>query len=220
MASIFENRRQYPQAAKYWQQSIEKYGPGNNKWKVDRLDQILDNWGRFDGTQTHPAGENPQLGFVFRNGKKVKLEAFTIDVRKLLDDVKDLLKSNPVKMDYQETNIGNLGYRLVNDKMKKYVGEMISEWEQRLESRKNHWDKRIDIVTPLTKPGAYLLKATMEDGNVSNIVVWVSDTAIVKKPLDGKFFYFVGDALNGSPIEKANVEFFGFRNEIRKKISR
>ena len=213
LASIFENRRQYPEAAKYWQQSIEKYGPGNNKWKVDRLDQILDNWGRFDGTQTHPAGENPQLGFVFRNGKKVKLEAFTIDVRKLLDDVKDLLKSNPAKMDYQETNIGNLGYRLVNDKMKKYVGEMISEWEQRLEPRKNHWDKRIDIVTPLTKPGAYLLKATMEDGNVSNIVVWVSDTAIVKKPLDGKFFYFVGDALNGSPIEKANVEFFGFRTE-------
>ena len=50
-------------------------------------------------------------------------------------------------MDYQETNIGNLGYSLVNDKMKKYVGEMISEWEQRLEPRKNHWDKRIDIVT-------------------------------------------------------------------------
>ena len=218
LASIFENRRQYPEAAKYWQKSIEKFGPGGkNKWKVDRLNQILDNWGRFDGTQTHPAGEKPSLGFVFRNGEEVKFEAFTIDVRKLLDDVKSHLKSNPSQIDNRQVNIGNIGYSLINDQMKKYVGESIADWELRLEPRKNHWDKRIDIVTPLTKPGAYLLKAKMTKGNTSNIIVWVSDTAIVKKPLDQKSFYFVGDALNGTPIEKANVEFFGYRVEYLKR---
>ena len=217
LASIFEDRRQYPKAAKHWQQSIEKFGPGNNGWKVNRLNQILDNWGRFDGTQTHPAGENPSVGFVFRNGEEVKLEAYTIDVRKLLDDVKAHLKSNPAKLDHQQISISNIGYSLVNDRMKKYVGEMVSDWEQRLEPRKNHWDKRIDIVTPLTKPGAYLLKAKMTDGNVSHIIIWVSDTAIVKKPLNEKSFYFVGDALNGNPVDKANVEFFGYRVEYLPK---
>ena len=181
------------------------------------MDQILDNWGRFDGTQTHPAGENPRVGFVFRNGEEVKLEAYTIDVRKLLDDVKAYLKGNPAKLDHQQISISNIGYSLVNDRMKKYVGEMVSDWEQRLEPRKNHWDKRIDIVTPLTKPGAYLLKAKMSDGNVSHIIIWVSDTAIVKKPLNEKSFYFVGDALNGNPVDKANVEFFGYRVEYLPK---
>ena len=58
----------------------------------------------------------------------------------------------------------------------------------------------------------------MTDGNVSHII-WVSDTAIVKKPLNEKSFYFVGDALNGNPVDKANVEFFGYRVEYLPKPS-
>ena len=40
----------------------------------------------------------------------------------------------------------------------------------------------------------------MDDGNVSRIIVWVADTAIVKKQLDGKTFYFVADAVTGKPV--------------------
>ena len=51
----------------------------------------------------------------------------------------------------------------------------------------------------------------MKGGNTNFIVVWVDDTAIVKKPLDGKMYYFVADAVSGKPIAKANVEFFGWK---------
>ena len=51
----------------------------------------------------------------------------------------------------------------------------------------------------------------MADGNVSRIIVWVSDTVIVKKQLDGKAFYYVADAVTGQPVAKANVEFFGWK---------
>ena len=42
------------------------------------------------------------------------------------------------------------------------------------------------------KPGAYLLTAQMADGNLSRIIVWVSDTVIVKKQLDGKVLLLRG----------------------------
>ena len=51
----------------------------------------------------------------------------------------------------------------------------------------------------------------MADGNLSRIIVWVSDTAIVKKTLDGKIYYYVADAVTGVPIAKAEVEFFGWQ---------
>ncbi|MFP6872709.1 MAG: MG2 domain-containing protein [Verrucomicrobiales bacterium] len=218
LAGIFENRRQYPLAAKYWQESIRKFGPGNNNRKVKSLDQILDNWGRFDGSQSHAAGKKPVLGFVFRNGERVDLSAYSIDVPTLLDDVKGYLKSNPLKIDNHRMNIGNIGYELVNEKWKKYVGKKVAEWDLRLEPRKNHWDRRIDIVAPMKKPGAYLLRARMKDGNTSHIVVWIADTAIVRKPLDQKSYYFVADARSGKPVAKANLEFFGYRYEyLRQK---
>src|SRR5262249_23680645 len=57
----------------------------------------------------------------------------------------------------------------------------------------------------------YLVTARMADGNLSRIVVWVSDTVLLKKPLDGKVWCYVGDARNGSPVENARIDFFGWK---------
>ena len=51
----------------------------------------------------------------------------------------------------------------------------------------------------------------MADGNLSRIIVWVSDTVILKKQLDGKVYYYVADAVTGKPVAKANLEFFGWQ---------
>ena len=67
------------------------------------------------------------------------------------------------------------------------------------------------MTTPLQKAGAYLVTGTMEGGNVSKIVLWVADTAIVHKQLSGKNLYFVADAASGAPIPEINVEFFGWQ---------
>ena len=69
------------------------------------------------------------------------------------------------------------------------------------------FDRRVTVTTPLKTPGVYLLTARVKDGNVSKIVIWVSDTAIVHKQLAGKNYYFVADAVSGEPIAGANVEF-------------
>ena len=48
-------------------------------------------------------------------------------------------------------------------------------------------------------------------GNEARIIVWVADTAIVKKTIDNGSYYFVADANSGKPIAKATLDFFGYR---------
>ncbi len=213
LAQIFENRRQYPRAAEYWRKNISQFGPGSNNYKRTRLNQIVGNWGRFERSDTQPAGKGSVLDFRFRNGKKVHLEAKEVKVEKLLDDVKIFLKSNPQRLDWDNMNIGDLGHRLVVKNQNQYVGEKVADWDVDLEARNAHFDRRISITTPLQKPGAYLVTARMEDGNTSRIVVWIADTVIVKKPINDAAYYFVADAVTGKPVPKAHLDFFGFWNE-------
>jgi len=211
LCSTFENRRQYPKAADYWRRNIRRFGDSPQKTKAKRLRQIVGDWGTFEPVMTQPKGRGATVEFRFRNGRRVHLEAFTIDVEKLLADVKAYLKSNPQRLDRQKARIGRIGYRLMRGDEKNYVGRKVASWDLDLQPRAAHFDKRITITTPLQKAGAYLLTAKIADGNLSRVVLWLADTAIVKKPLDKKTWYYVADAVTGEPIAKANVEFFGWR---------
>jgi uncharacterized protein YfaS (alpha-2-macroglobulin family) len=211
LAGEYEDRRQYVKASLAWKKAIEEYGAGQNAFRDRRLDQIILNWGRFEPASTQPAGKSAVVDYRFRNGNKVSFEAHAIDVGKLLADVKAYLQSNPGKLDWQKIDIANIGFRLVDQQENQYLGAKVAAWDVDLKPRPAHVDDRVTVTTPLTKPGAYLVTARMVDGNVSRIIVWVSDTAILKKQLEGQTYYFVGDAANGRPIPQANLEFFGWK---------
>ncbi|HEY2837750.1 MAG TPA: MG2 domain-containing protein, partial [Pirellulales bacterium] len=211
LAREFENRRQYSRAAEFWRAAMLAHGKGQNNFRELQLQQIVGNWGRFDGVGTQPAGQGATVDFRFRNGKKVSFDARPVKIDKLLADVKAYLKSSPAQLDWNKLNIGDIGYRLVEQDQTQYVGDRVATWDLELDPREEHFDKRITVTTPLSKAGAYLVTASMADGNTSKIVLWVADTAIIKKPLVGKTFYYVADAVTGAPIEKANLELFGYR---------
>jgi uncharacterized protein YfaS (alpha-2-macroglobulin family) len=211
LAHIFQDRRQYPRAAHYWREAIKRAESDVRKSYEDQLQQIVGNWGQFEGVATQPAGRGATFEFRFRNAKSVEFTANEISVRKLLDDVKAYLKSNPKQLDWQKINISEIGYRLVNENQKQYVGAEVARWTLPLEPREKHFDKRMTVTSPLQKASAYLVTAKVADGNKSNIVLWLADTAIVRKPMPDKSFYYVADAVTGAPIAKANVEFFAFR---------
>ncbi len=213
LAEIFENRRQYDKAVDCWTASIADHGDSKTDRKQKRIDQIVDNWGQFESLSTTPAGEHATVEFRFRNGKALHLEARAIKTQKLLDDVKAYLKSNPRRVNHEEVNIHSIGYRLIHQNGEKYIGERVAKWTETLSPREGHFDRRVTLTTPLTKAGAYLLTAKMEDGNTSTIVIWISDTVIAHKRLDGKPYYFVADAVTGAPVPGATVEFFGYRQE-------
>ncbi len=211
IATEYEDRRQYVKAAAAWKKVIAEYGEDANHFRTQRLDQLVKNWGRFENGRAQPAGSAAVVDFRFRNGKKVSFEAHAIKVPKLLDDVKAYLKGHTGNIDWASIDINNVGYRLVEQNQSQYLGAKVASWDEELKPRPNHVDDRITVKTPLKKPGAYLLTAKMADGNVSRIIVWVSDTIIVKKNLDGQVLYYVADAVTGQPVAKANLDFFGWK---------
>ncbi len=216
LAGIYENRQQYPRAAELWRDIIRRFGPGPQHQFQDRLNAIVGNWGRFESTPTQPAIAGRTIGFRFRNGTRVDLEAHEIRIDKLLADVKAYLKSSPKQVDWQRTEISNIGYRLINENQSQYIGERIAQWTVSLKPPANHFDRRTEITTPLQKAGAYLVTAKMAGGNTSHVVLWIADTVLVHKRLAHRATYFVADAVSGKPIAGANVEFFGwqFKNEL------
>jgi uncharacterized protein YfaS (alpha-2-macroglobulin family) len=210
LASVYENRRQYVKAAAAWKKAIAEYGPGQNNYRQQRLGQIVGNWGRFEPVQMQPAGQKATVDFRFRNGTKVSFEAFSLRVPKLLDDVKAYLTGHTGQLDWNKLQVGNIGWRLVEQNEKQYLGPRVAAWDMDLKPRPEHVDARVTVTTPLTRPGAYLLTGKMADGNVSRIIVWVSDTVIAKKQLEGEALYYVADAVTGQPVANADVEFFGW----------
>ncbi len=210
IAHFYLNRRQHPKAAEAWRACIAKHGPGQNDYRKQALEQIVKNWGRMEPAQTQASGKGATFEYRFRNGDGVTFTAQQLNEVKLLDDVKAYLKSSPAQLDWQKMNIQDIGHRIVVENQQQYVGAKVAEWQLPLKPRPNHVDDRVTVASPLQKPGAYLVSATMKDGNVSRMVLWVADTVIVKKPLDGKQMYFVADAVTGQPVAKANLEFFGW----------
>src|SRR5262249_36868645 len=102
----------------------------------------------------------------------------------------------------------------VEQNQQQYLGDKVAAWDLDLKPRPAHVDERVTVTTPMDKPGAYLLTAKMQGGNVSRILVWLSDTVILKKQLDGQAYYYVADAVTGAPVPKGDVNFFGWKQVL------
>ena len=221
LAGEFLNRRQYAKAADLYRKLIKEHGNRDQKqaWQ-QQLDQIIQNWGRFEPVMTQPSGKGATVEYRFRNGTEIEFTAKEINVEKLLEDLKAYLKANPKQLDWEKINIGDLGYRLVQKNQSQYLGDEVAKWKMMVNPRPNHFDKRVTVTTPLSKAGAYFVTAKMAGGNTSYIILWVADTAIVKKAIEGQAYYFVADAVSGTPVAKANVEFFGYKQTWHDKPPR
>lgn len=214
LAYVYENRQQLPTAAEKWRAVLKKSPQDDGAER--RLSQIVDNWGRFENTMARPAGDKGvELEFRFRNSKSVKLTAQEVDMPKLLADVKQHLKSNPQRVDYQlvRPHAGTIAHDLVNGRKSEYLTGEERAWSQKLDPPADHLDGRVAVETPLKEAGAYWVEATVPGGNKCAILVWLEDTAIVRKQLSNKNLYFVADARTGEPISGATVEFFGYRQQ-------
>ncbi|UCH22029.1 MAG: alpha-2-macroglobulin [Deltaproteobacteria bacterium] len=218
LARIYENRRRYDKAVTFWQQ----YEKHNQSHARRQIDQILNNWGVFEPLGTQPAGRMPTVEYRFRNGKRVEFTAYPIKVEKLLRDAKTYIRSNPRRIDRNKINIDRIGWRLVHENETGYLGRKVANWEMELEVDPRHWDRRVTVRMPsaMKQAGAYLLIARMKNGNTARIIIWVSDTVIVKKPLKQQAFYFVADAVNGKPITGVQLEFFGYYQKRIKNTQR
>ena len=215
LAQAYENRRQFASAAEWWSKASRIARGSQRDHYEARRKQIVGNWGEFETTDVQPAGKGATLEYRFRNGQAVEFTAHELKYEKVIDDVKKYLKSanQPQQLDWNRINVGTIGFRIVEQNQQEYVGAEAGKWNMELKPRPKHFDSRITVTTPLQKPGAYLVTAKLADGNLSRIIVWIADTVIVKKPLDGKTMLYVADAVTGTPIQGADLELFGYRTQ-------
>ena len=235
IAEELTNRRQYPQAAEAIRKAV-----GLSHGFEAKLDQITGNWGRFEpqGAQAAPSSgrrepsdspkteseQDPKkedshlplptkLQLVFRNAKKISLSARKVDVTKLLADTEAYLRGEPQEQDWQKTNVAAIGQRLLEKDGEKYLSKPVAEWSQDLEPRANHWDKRVEVPTPLKEAGAYLVEGTFEGGNKTRALLWLEGLVIVKTMQANAAHYFVADAVTGAPVAGATMKFFGYQQD-------
>ncbi|MCS6976320.1 MAG: MG2 domain-containing protein [Gemmatales bacterium] len=213
LSRIYLDRRQYVKAAEAVRTAIREYGPGSNDQRQKLLDQIVGNWGRFEGVSSLAAGKKATVDLRFRNATRVEFEAWEINVSQFLDDIMAYLRSSPRQLDWNRIHVENIGWRLMEERQSKYITKRVAAWSQDLKPRPEHVDSVITITTPLDKSGAYLLTGTMNNGNTTRIILWLNDTLIVRKTLENRLLYFVTDAVTGQPLSGVNVNFFGWRQE-------
>jgi uncharacterized protein YfaS (alpha-2-macroglobulin family) len=223
IAEELRDRRQYSRAVEALTKAIALEDDADQKKGIQvQLDQITGNWGRFEPQEAMPAGKEAKLQLVFRNAKKISLTARKVDVAKLLADTEAYLRGEPQEQDWQKTNVSAVGQRLLEKDGDKYLSQPIAAWSQDLEPRGNHWDKRVDVATPLKDAGAYLVEGTFEGNperaearttNKTRALVWLEGMVIVKTMQANAAHYFVADAVTGAPVAGATVKFFGYKQD-------
>ena len=214
MIQIRTNRHQYPQTADMLRRALELARHRNVRQQLrKRIRQIEGNWIQFESARTQPAGQRAILDVRFRNAAQVSFTVRPIDIEQLLTDTRRYLESRPEQLDHNELQIENVGYRLIYDNRKKYLGNPVTRWELELDPPAGHFDDHMSVTTPLQDAGAYWVEAEVQDGNTSQIVLWIADTAITKKHIEDGTLYYVADAASGKPVARADMEFFGFRQQ-------
>jgi uncharacterized protein YfaS (alpha-2-macroglobulin family) len=210
------NRHQYAQAAELLREVLKLAAEGDDKKNVQaRIDQINNNWLQIETVAVQPAGKGATFEIRYRNGNRATFEARPVRIEELLTDVRKYIESKPKQLDGAMLQVDNIGWSLIRSNEGKYLDKPVATWELDLKPPGNHFDATQTVTTPLQRPGAYWVTAKMSDGNESRVVVWVADTAISRKRVEEGTLYFVADAVTGAPIARADLEFFGWRQEYR-----
>ncbi len=225
LVQTFLNRRQYPQAAAQLKTHLQRWGDDSNQSRQNLLDNILLPRLTIDPTPSQLAGKKAKLSLLFRNATQVAFSARKVDIEKILLDTKTYYRNfNPQTNrnkfgkyeNGQPPSLNSPAALFLQEKIDDYVLEQVAQWNQTLEPRPNHWDRRISIETPLTTAGLFLIEADaraegIDGSHKVRSLVWIEDTALVQTPMgNGKWLMSVTDAGTGQAIAGANIELFGW----------
>ncbi|MDX1928596.1 MAG: hypothetical protein SFV81_18845, partial [Pirellulaceae bacterium] len=157
----FLDRRQYPKAAAMMRESIDRFGAGEQGYKLTQLNEIIQPRVSFDAAEAQVAGKPTELSLRFRNANQIEFTAWSVDVEKLFADTKQAYRqlANQQKPNFggvpdrYPPNLESPGEIFSRPEIDRYVKGQAANWQQALEPRENHWDRRIQAKTPLVKAG-------------------------------------------------------------------
>ncbi len=193
------------------------------------LSQIVDPRVRFDIDSCDVAGMKAELGIKFRNATQVELTAKRLNVGAMLRQLRSENFWKTVKNAYMNSIQQRLTELLLRESLEgegdlqkrqyletikplddgeKMIGEEVARFSVDLEPDPQRFTRVKSVELPTLAPGAYLIEAKAKDGNRDAIVVWLRDTAIMKKALKDETRYYFLDSATGRPLANTEVEFF------------
>ncbi len=221
LVEIYLDRRMYDRAAELLRVIILTKGDDNNKRRQKKLDQITEDWGRFENQAgAFTLTDEKRISLTYRNAKQVTLTLHEINIQAINDNIWEYLKSNPRTVDWNKVNWGNLLHSSINGKHDQYIGEQVAGQTYALKPRAKHWDTRAELTLPKlnkAKAGAYLLRGEMPDGKKFYSMVWVDDMMLVSRHVTGGTLYIAADAETGKPIPGVELIVRGYKAEQLKK---
>lgn len=208
------DRRQFTAALAAWKEALALEKDEHSRKDIEQqIHQITGNLGNLEGKAPMPAGSEAKIFLTFRNAKKVAFTARKVDVARLLADTEAYLRTSPQDQQWDYVNVARIGSRLLAKDGDKYLSKVSATWEQDLAPRANHWDRRVEITTPLKDAGAWLVEGKFDGGHVTRALVWLEGLVLVQTRQASAGHYFVADAVTGAPVAGAKLRFFGYRQE-------
>ena len=250
LATELQNRRQLDRAAECWSQLIAKLetfsNPNPNLLESAKgaLSQIVDPKLQIDQSASQVNGVKAQLAIKFRNAKRVELVVKELKVDELVKQLTqpEFIKENRntdvsrrvadlLQADYIEPNEVNATLlQRLRPLKSKFVGEEVARTAQSLEPDPNHYDRQAELELPELPPGAYLVEARAQDGNIDYAVIWLRDRIVMRTTYDAGHCFLLVDSETGAPVANALMELifvtrYWDRNaknaiEVHKKMAR
>lgn len=214
IATELTNRRQNPRAAEALRSAIKLAESDNERKGIQvRLDQIVKNWARLEPLPPQPAGRGAKLSLVFRNATKISFTARRVDLARLIEDTKAWLRTEPQNDNWWQGNLDQIGHRLLQEGQGKYLGKPVASWSAELQPAADHWDRRVEIATPLQSGGAFFIEGKVDGGNTARALLWIEDLVLVEARQSNGSLFYLADAVSGAPVADAEVSFFGYDRE-------
>ena len=212
LAGIYENRRQYPRAAEVWRECIRRFGPGNQRERQARLDQIVGNWGSFEPTKTLPAsaGADDRLPLPQRDAARTRSPRDSR--RQAPRGRKSVPQVEPhfVRLERDQYR----QYRLsTGDRESIAISRRAASPSGPCRSSRGPGTRTAALTSrcPCRRQAPIWLRRNWPVATRVALSCGLPTRSLVRKTSQKGPIYFVADAVTGQPIAGANVEFFGYK---------
>ena len=141
---------------------------------------------RFESLPAQLAGPPARLRLMFRNVTQARFTAQVVDMRKIIADI-DANVKRPVadekgQISWKSWALEGLHERLTAKDAARWLQGDPIQWTADLESAPHHWDRQIEITSPLTQAGVYLITCDAGMEKPAQTLLWLDELMVVTVP--------------------------------------
>ena len=196
-ALYLQSRQQFPEAVAEYERLQKLFPDAPRSQNAKKQIGLIRKPGvLLDPTGVHLPGEQPVLSFSYRNTGEISFTARRFDLNGFINDSLDHPREDTF------WRINNLPSQIFQDnRWKPYLGAKVSSWTDQVPRDEANRAAAGKTSMPLSDPGAYIVEARAGDSSeITRVLVFITDLAIVHKNLPDKGLIYVADARTGQPI--------------------